>query len=123
MIVTTQPSHVPNEKRLRYDRKARQYVEHSQTEPFLKGPIPLGWLSIAASLPGKALNVALAIRWLVGMASTTEIRISRKALDCFSVSDDAYRDGLDRLEGAGLINVKRQAGRRPLVTVLPIACS
>ena len=32
-------------------------------ERFLKGPIPMDWLSAAARLPGKSLHVAIAI-WL-----------------------------------------------------------
>ena len=36
-------------------------------QPFLKGPIQISWLEKAARLPGKSLNVALAIHWLSGM--------------------------------------------------------
>ena len=36
---------------------------YARTEPFIAGPLPLEWINHAASLPGKALHVGLAL-WL-----------------------------------------------------------
>jgi len=89
--------------------------------PFLKGPIPLAWLNAAAKLPGKTLNVGLAIWWLAGMSDTTSFKLTRKALDQLAVSRDAASDALKRLEDNGLILVKRLPGQRPTVQIVPVA--
>ena len=89
--------------------------------PFLKGPIPMAWLNVAARLPGKTLNVGLAIWWLAGMSNTTAFKLTRKALDQLAVSRDAASDALKRLEDNGLILVKRLPGQRSTVEILPVA--
>ncbi len=92
-------------------------VEVANTRPFLKGPIAMDWLSAAASLPGKAINLALAVRWLVDMNGGKPVKLTAKALDLLNVSEDACGDGLKRLESAGLITVTRQPGQRPIVAI------
>ena len=89
--------------------------------PFLKGPIPMAWLNAAAKLPGKTLNVGIAIWWLAGMSKTTAFKLTRKALNQLGVSRDAASDGLRRLEANGLILVKRLPGQRSTVEILPVA--
>ncbi len=89
--------------------------------PFIRGPIPLAWLNVAAKLPGKTLNVGLAIWWLAGMSKTTAFKLTGKSLSQLGVSRDAASDGLKRLEDNGLILVKRSPGQRPTVQILPVA--
>jgi DNA-binding MarR family transcriptional regulator len=89
--------------------------------PFLKGPIPIAWLNVAAKLPGKTLNVGIAIWWLAGMSKTTAFKLTGKSLNQLGVSRDAASDGLKRLEECGLVLVKRSPGQRPTVQILPIA--
>ncbi len=81
----------------------------------------MAWLNAAARLPGKTLNVGIAIWWLAGMSKTTSFKLTRKALDQLGVSRDAASDGLRRLEEDGLILVKRLPGQRSTVEILPIA--
>jgi hypothetical protein len=95
-----------------------EYAEVPNTAPFIKGPIPVAWLSQAAALPGKALHLALAIHWLSGMNKGAPVKVSKKALAHFCISTDAYRDGLKRLEGAGLIALTRLLGQSPIVRVV-----
>ncbi len=85
---------------------------------FIKGPIPMAWISSAANLPGKSILVALAFFWLAGMKQQQKVKITRQALELFNVSDDAYRDALIRLEQAGLIKVSRAQGQRALVEIV-----
>jgi hypothetical protein len=92
-------------------------VEVGNARPFLKGPIPMDWLSRAASLPGKTINLALAVRWLVDMNGGKPAKLTSKALALLNVSEDACSDGLRRLESAGLITVARQPGQRPTVGI------
>lgn len=106
------------ERRLRFDAKTKQFVEGRNRELFIKGPIPLYWLSAAAALPGKALNAALVILWLAGMSKDKEFQITGASLRHLTISEDAFRDGLKRLEQADLIRVNQAPGRRPRVTVL-----
>jgi hypothetical protein len=120
MIRTHKSEPAIKERRLRFDGHIGQFVELRKQELFLKGPIPLPWLSAAAALPGKALNVALAIRWVSDMSKAAEIHITKAALQHFGLSEDAYRDGLNRLEQAGLVVVVRKAGQRARVRILPM---
>jgi hypothetical protein len=54
-------------------------------ELFLRGPIPLEWLVKAAALPGKTLNVAIALWWLYGMAKGQPFKLTRRSLKYLSV--------------------------------------
>lgn len=85
---------------------------------FVKGPIPMSWLSSAARLPGKSVHVALALFWLAGMKPQGKVKMTRQAQNLFNVSDDAYRDALPRLEEAGLIKVWRAPGQRAQVEIV-----
>ena len=108
-------------KRVRLDSSSGQYKDAPMSVPFLKGPIPMAWLNAAAKLPGKTLNVGIAIWWLAGMSKTSAFKITSKALDQLGVSRDAASDGLKRLEDNGLILVKRSPGQRPTVEIVPVA--
>jgi len=108
-------------KRIKYDSSSGQYKDAPMSVPFLKGPIPMAWLNAAAKLPGKTLNVGVAIWWLAGMSKTTAFKLTRKALNQLGVSRDATSDALKRLEEHGLILVKRSPGQRPTVEIVPVA--
>ena len=108
-------------KRVRLDSSSGQYIHAPMSVPFIRGPIPLAWLNAAAKLPGKTLNVGLAIWWLAGMSKTTAFKLTGKSLDQLGVSRDAASDGLKRLEEHGLVLVKRSPGQRPTVQILPVA--
>ena len=81
----------------------------------------MAWLNVAAKLPGKTLNVGIAIWWLAGMSKNTSFKITGRSLEELGVSRDAASDALKRLEEHGLILVKRSPGQRPTVQILPIA--
>jgi hypothetical protein len=120
MIRNSKSESAIKEKRLRFDNQTGQFIELRKQDLFLKGPIPLLWLSTAAALPGKALNVALAIRWVSDLSKAAEIYVTKAALQHFGLSEDAYRDGLKRLEQAGLVGVFRRAGQRARVRILTL---
>ena len=108
-------------KRVRLDSSTGKYIGAPLTAPFLKGPIPMAWLNEAAKLPGKAINLGIAIWWLDGMAKTKTFKLTGKALDQLDISRDAAADALKRLEGRGLIRVQRAPGQRPTVEILSVA--
>ena len=80
--------------------------------------MPLEWLEKAAALPGKTLNVAIALWWRHGMAKDKPFKLTRAALKCLNVERDAASAGLIRLERAGLIRVERRPGQRPMISMV-----
>ena len=89
-------------------------------EKFLRGPIPLSWLSVAAQLPGKSLHVAIAIWLMASLAKSAIVPLSNAAALPFGLDRNAKYRALEWLEEAGLISVERKAGRSPVVTVLEV---
>lgn len=87
-------------------------------DPFIKGPLPLWWFEQAAALPGKALHVALAIWFQVGLEGTQTVKLGQKRVNRFGVSRDARYDALRRLADAGLIELVQHPGQSPTVTVI-----
>ena len=86
---------------------------------FLKGPIPLNWLSVASKLSGKAsLAVGLAIWFEAGRKCNNEVRLTTAILKRFGVNRKAKYRGLESLEDAGLIRVRRELRKNPVVTIL-----
>lgn len=90
-------------------------------EKFLKGPIPLDWLSVAAQLPGKSLHVAIAIWLTASLAKSATVPLSNAAALPFGLDRNAKYRALVWLEGAGLISVERKLGRSPVVTVCEVS--
>ena len=87
-------------------------------QKFLRGPIPWDWLSGAARLPGKALQVGLAIWHLAGLKNAMTVELSRVPLEDLGVTRQAAYRGLKALENAGLIKAGRRSGRKTRVTIL-----
>ena len=104
---------------LRYSEAEGRFVQRLPAkEPFLKGPIMLSNIKSAAELPGKSLQVYLAICWLSDMAMGQAIKVTKRAMEWFGFSADAYRDALLRLEATGLIEVTRAPGQKALIKLI-----
>lgn len=87
---------------------------------FLKGPIPLTWLTAASKLSGKSpLAVGLALWFEAGRRRSMTVTLTSAILARFGVTDrkSKYR-GLSSLERGGLIEVVRVPRRNPVVTIL-----
>lgn len=84
---------------------------------FVKGPIPLTWLAMAAGLPGHCLHVGLAVWYLVGLQRNEVVELRPMVLRTFDVSRYAGYRALMLLEQAGLIRVQRNRGRSAIVTI------
>lgn len=106
------------DKRVQRSGRATSVGRRSCCEA-LKGPIPMSWLQSAARLPGRSLHTGLAL-WIASFrAKTRTVQLSN--LDGMRLScnrNQKYR-ALAWLEAAGLIEVRRQLGRSPVVTLLP----
>jgi hypothetical protein len=101
--------------------RKQKSLRHKPGQKFLKGPIPLDHLTLAAKAPGKALAVAVAL-WFFGLRVTTQIKFPVRWLKTAFGMDryTAYR-GLAALEKAGLVSVVRHRGRGSIVTLLEVS--
>ncbi len=86
-------------------------------EHFLKGPIPLSWLTAASRLPGRSLNVGIAIWYLAGLTGSRTVLLSNVAASRFTLDRNAKYRGLEWLEKVGLVEVTRMPGRAPVVSI------
>jgi hypothetical protein len=106
------------ERKTEQHQKIKKPSQKRQIGRFLKGPIPLGWLSKAACLPGKALHVSIALRFLEGLKKDKRVALSNKVLEDFGVSRFAKARALKALEASELISVERGHGHNPVVTII-----
>jgi hypothetical protein len=83
--------------------------------------IPLPWIQRAAQLPGKTLNLALAIRYQYGLHKEAPFSLSYKTTHNFGIGRRSVYGALATLESAGLITVQRGTGKSPIITVLVVA--
>jgi hypothetical protein len=94
---------------------------HGPLDTFLRGPIPWSWWSRAASLPGRALHVAAAVRYLVGWRGGPTVALALGDLDPFlGVDRQAARRGLRALESVALVEVDSRSGCKLRVRVCEV---
>jgi hypothetical protein len=87
---------------------------------FIRGPIPARWIEQAARLPGRALHVAVLIRYLDGFEKTGTVKLRPSVRNLYGMDRFSCMRGLDQLESAGLISVLRKRGSSPVVTISPL---
>jgi len=89
------------------------------TGEFVKGPLPLPWLTAASKLSGKApLAVGLAVWFEAGRRRSREVRLTTAILKRFNVNRKAKYRALESLEKVGLVRVHREPRKNPVVTIL-----
>lgn len=87
--------------------------------PFLKGPIPLAWLSKAASLRKPALPAGLCLWFQLGVSGQSRIRVSAGVRKKLGLSAGQMLRGLRALSQAGLVRfAKSGRGRCAVVEIL-----
>ena len=89
------------------ERKAKRYVRS----------IPLDWIQAASKLPGKALQVGVALWHMAGVTKKMTVSLSNARLESFGVSRSSKRRALMALAAAGLVKVTQETGKNPLVTI------
>ncbi len=90
-----------------------------RNKPFIKGPIDLDWISQVALLPGKALNVGLALMYLRGLTKSNEdLKLADKHFKTFNISRKAVSSALALMEEVGLVKVERVQGRKNRITII-----
>jgi hypothetical protein len=80
--------------------------------------VSLGWITSAAQLAGKALQVALLLAHRAGVTGRSEVVLSLRDWKMMGVAKDGRARALSRLEEAGLVDVSVRPGRSPVVTLL-----
>ncbi len=106
------------EERLVETEVSRKRKE-KRSERFLAS-MPLTWAIQAGRLPGKTMQVALAIRHQARLRKTKTISFGNQLLAEFGVTKDVKRRALEALEQAGLIKVERSPGMNPLVSIIEV---
>lgn len=91
---------------------------HRRYRHFIKGPIPLSWMSRACQLPGHALHVALCLWYLCGLTRSRTVTLGNRVLRDFHVDRHAKYRALGALERAGLVRVTQARGALPRVEIL-----
>lgn len=86
---------------------------------FIKGPIPLAWLTTAIAIQGKSLNVAMALWYKHGIVKGDSFTASHKLLKRFGVKRHASGRILKEMAIRGLIQLDQGDGMAPRVKVLP----
>ena len=91
-----------------------------RTDPFLRGPIPMEWLSAASALCKSALSVGLALWFLRGViGKQCPVKFTSAARRSMRLTREQSRRGIPALEAAGLLRVvKGGRGRCPVVEIL-----
>jgi len=109
------PAKVP-EQRYVFDATTGQYQRHQPVDRFVR-TIPYDWLYHCNRLPGKTTTVALALWFLAGVKKNMSFHLTREAVALAGCSRGALYHGLNVLEGAGLVAIKRRPGARPIITI------
>jgi hypothetical protein len=119
LIFDADQQRIPPEQVAEWRKKAAGRKRPSRPRlGFLKGPIPLSWLTPASCLPGKALAVGLALWFERGRKRYRSVTLTTPILARFGVNRKAAYRALQRLEEAALVTVARRAGKNPVVTIL-----
>jgi hypothetical protein len=101
------------------DRPPRRRLRHKdESGRFIKGPLPFKWMCVAASLPGRALAVGLALWFEAGCKKSDSVTLTSKLLGCFGLERGAKMRALQNLQRAGLIEYSVTPGKNPEVRIL-----
>lgn len=102
----------------RLNRRTGEYEPVPPKQLFIKGPIPLDWITTANSLPGKAGAVGLGLWFLKGVTCSNVVKVTSQVEQIAGCSRKAVYAALEALEAAGLVQVQKSPGRRPIVEVI-----
>jgi len=89
-----------------------------QNKCFIKGPLPHAWISQAIASGNSAISVGLVLWYLRGWKKRNEFRLTNIELQKWSVNRYQKYRGLKQLEKAGLIRVKKENRKNPVVLLL-----
>ena len=106
-----------DEVKMIFDPNSGEFVVAVPKKRFVAS-IPFDWIQRAAALPGKTVQVALALCFLKGVKQSLTFKVTNEALSLSNCSRQAYYQALTNLESAGLVVVERPKGQRATVTLV-----
>ena len=84
--------------------------------------VPLEWAALVSSAAGESTTfVAIWLLYRAWKTKSNTVTVSSGQLEAHGIDRWVKRRALRKLEAAGLITVKRQHGRAPVVTLLHVA--
>jgi hypothetical protein len=87
-------------------------------EPFVKGPIPLSWVTKAGALGGKCLHTGMILWHHHGLNRGKPFQISHRRLSEHGVGTElTAKRSLDSLAASGLITVRFKSGQRKEIAI------
>ena len=89
-----------------------------KTKLFIKGPIPLWWLTIANRSGGCTSAVAILLWFYDGMNEGQPFKLTWRLDEVTGISRQARQRALRKLEGAGLIQLTIRHGASPIVRII-----
>ena len=101
-----------------FNKKSGVYEVQNLTEKFIKGPIPLLWITRANSLPGKVGAIGIALWFLAGVKKSRNFKLTGEVTRIACCERKTLYPALKALEESGLISVQRSKGARSMVTLL-----
>ena len=106
-------------KKVTYKKTATvKKAKPNRTELFIKGPIPLPWLSKVSQLPGKTLEVGIVLWFYAGLKRSSTVKLSNAVLQEFGVDRHAKYRALKQMKSANLISTIQSTGQSPVITIL-----
>jgi hypothetical protein len=106
---------------LTFDASTGVFVEAATpTKRFIKGPIPLDWMTHANALPGKAGAVGIALWFLAGVTKNPVFRATRKIEEIACCERKSVYAAFTALEAAGLIRLTPKRGSRPTIEIVEL---
>ena len=89
-----------------------------QTEPFLRGPVPMRWIAKAYEVArGSGLMLGLSLWWVSGMTKSRTLSVNIRKLEVGQSLRSKWR-ALKALEDAGLIRRTPEPGKKSRVELL-----
>jgi hypothetical protein len=89
-----------------------------ETKYFIKGPIPLWWLTIANRLGGCTTAVAMLLWFYDGIYEGQSFQLTWRLDDVTGISRQSRQKALKKLEAAGLIELNIRHGSYPIVMII-----
>jgi len=102
-----------------YEKRQRDRENTRLSQRFVMGPIPVPWLAKAFSLTPSAAKCAIALFYQRGLSRSNEFKIEPARFLELGIEETARRRGLKDLEGIGLIRLRRETSKSPVVLILP----
>lgn len=92
---------------------------HSKGERFIRGPIPLDRLRLAATCGHSAGLVGVLLWYEAGWQKANPVKLTASDVKAFGIHPKTAKRCLVKMESIGLVSAEFHRGRSPLVTIKP----